>query len=76
MTPKGMSKKKMLEFNQWYAEQLEDPNRLFNLQEEMIDYCISDVKLLKAGCIKFQDEFKEKGDFNPMEKVRYHRISL
>ena len=66
--PEGMSKKKMLEFNQWYAEQLEDPNRLFNLQEEMIDYCISDVKLLKAGCLKFQEEFKEKGDFNPMEK--------
>ena len=26
----------------------------FDFQHEMIDYCKSDVALLKAGCIKFQ----------------------
>ena len=31
-------------------------------------YCESDVKLLKAGCRKFREEFKQKADFDPMEK--------
>ena len=31
-------------------------------------YCESDVKLLKAGCRKFRKEFKQKADFDPMEK--------
>ena len=31
-------------------------------------YCKSDVKLLKAGCRKFGEKFKQKSDFDPMEK--------
>jgi len=31
-------------------------------------YCESDVKLLKAGCQKFRQEFEQKADFDPMEK--------
>ena len=34
----------------------------------MEQYCISDVKLLKAGCQKFQSEFASHADFRPMEK--------
>ena len=34
----------------------------------MVAYCESDVKLLTAGCRKFRDEFKQKADFEPMEK--------
>ena len=34
----------------------------------MKSYCVSDVKLLKAGCQKFQEEFALHADFNPMEK--------
>lgn len=38
------------------------------MKEDMIAYCTSDVKLLKAECTKFQEEFKEHGNFDPMEK--------
>ena len=31
-------------------------------------YCESDVKLLKAGCQKFRQEFQQKADFDPLEK--------
>ena len=31
-------------------------------------YCISGVKLLKAGCQKFRQQFKQKAGFDPMEK--------
>lgn len=65
--PKGMSERKMQDFNQWYDEQVAE-GVVFNLREEMVTYCTSDVKLLKAGCLKFQAEFRVHGEFNPMEK--------
>ena len=34
----------------------------------MASYCESDVKLLKAGCQKFQEEFETKAEFNPFVK--------
>ena len=65
--PEGMSAKKKAEFERWYAEKVA-ANYHFVMQQEMKAYCISDVKLLKAGCQKFRDEFKQKADFDPMEK--------
>ncbi|XP_078364222.1 uncharacterized protein LOC144648571 [Oculina patagonica] len=65
--PDGMSQKKKAEFEAWYHQQVAR-NHVFNLRNEMEDYCISDVKLLKAGCIAFQLEFARHGKFNPMEK--------
>ena len=34
----------------------------------MIDYCKSDMALLKAGCEAFQQEFQTQAGFNPMAK--------
>jgi len=65
--PDGMSAKKKAEFEQWYQEKV-DNDYHFVLREEMEAYCESDVKLLKAGCQKFRQEFKQKADFDPMEK--------
>ena len=65
--PEGMSAKKKAEFERWYAEKVA-ANHRFVLRREMEAYCISDVKLLKAGCQKFREEFKQKADFDPMEK--------
>ena len=65
--PEGMSAKKKAEFERWYAAKVA-ANYVFNLRQEMEAYCISDVKLLKAGCEKFQTEFEGHADFNPMEK--------
>lgn len=38
------------------------------MRKEMEDYCIFDVKILKAGCQKFQTEFEQHADFYPMER--------
>ena len=43
-------------------------NYRFVMQREMEAYCESDVKLLKGGCRKLREEFKQKADFDPMEK--------
>ena len=63
--PDGMMPEKKEELLQWHADQVLR-NVSFNLKQEMITYCKSDVALLKAGCIKFQQEFESQAGFNPM----------
>ena len=43
------------DFDKWY---LTVQHREFNLHEEMVAYCQSDVQVLKAGCEIFQREWK------------------
>ena len=65
--PDGMSEKKRDEFVRWYTTKVRE-GYVFDLQRDMTRYCESDVKLLKAGCIKFVKEFREAAEFDPMEK--------
>ena len=65
--PDGMSQKKKTEFMTWYQQHCQRGYE-FHLKQEMEDYCISDVKLLKAGCQKFQAEFYKEAGFKPLEK--------
>ena len=64
--PDSMMPEKKQELLHWHADQVQR-NVTFNLKNEMIAYCRSDVALLKAGCIKFQQEFQSQATFNPME---------
>ena len=64
--PDGMKPEKKEELLQWHADQVRR-NVSFNFKQEMIEYCKSDVALLKAGCVKFQQEFESQAGFNPME---------
>ena len=66
--PDGMMENKKQELLQWHADQVRR-NVPFHFKEELIGYCQSDVALLKAGCIKFQQEFQSQASFNPMEKA-------
>ena len=65
--PDGMKPKEKAEFERWYDEQVAR-GEAFDLQKELIDYCHSDVKLLKAGCEAFVAQFKQEADFNPFER--------
>ena len=38
------------------------------LYDQMVEYCQSDVTLLKAGCQAFQQEFEHQAGFNSMAK--------
>ena len=51
-------------FEQWHAEQVAR-NVEFNFQQEMEDYCKSDVALLQAGCEAFCAQFEPIAGFNP-----------
>lgn len=65
--PDGMSEKKKSEFERWYQTKVNE-NYHFVMRKELESYCESDVKLLKSGCSKFRQEFKQHADFDPMEK--------
>ena len=65
--PEGMMAKKKDELTRWHADQVRR-NVPFHFKQEMIDYCKSDVALLKAGCEAFQQEFERQAGFNPMAK--------
>ena len=65
--PDGMMAKKKEKLTRWHADQV-PCNVSFHFHQEMIDYCKSDVALLKAGCEAFQQEFERQAGFNPMAK--------
>ncbi len=65
--PDGMSSKKREEFLRWHATKVAEDYE-FDLKRDMTRYCESDVKLLKAGCVKFVKEFRGPAQFDPMEK--------
>ena len=65
--PDDIFAKKKTEFERWYAEQVRDDVTV-HLQRDMASYCESDVKLLKAGCQNFQEEFEDKAEFNSFVK--------
>ena len=64
--PEGISAKRE-EFEAWHEEK-RAMNYAFNLKRDMEAYCVSDVKLVKAGCEKFVEEFVDEADFNPLVK--------
>ena len=55
--PDGMSPSKKTELEQWHAEQVRN-NVVFDFQQELEDYCKSDVDILQNGCEKFCAEFQ------------------
>ena len=63
--PDSMDSKKREKFLTWYNQKVAS-NAVFDFQEELLKYCRSDVKLLKEGCLKFLQEFKEIAGFNPL----------
>ena len=65
--PEGMVEKKKQKLARWHSEQVRR-NVVFDFHREMVEYCQSDVALLKAGCQAFQQEFERQAGFNPMAK--------
>ena len=66
--PEGMSAKVCQEFDKWYDLQVED-GVVFDHAQELVEYCESDVKLLKQGCFTFKRDFEQLAQFNPFEQM-------
>ena len=66
--PETMSVSGRKAFETWHSEQLAKQVE-FDFDEELVAYCESDVKLLKAGCLKFKQLFEEKSKSNPFDRM-------
>ena len=64
--PESMSVAKRSEFDQWYSQQV---NVDYDFQNELLEYCKSDVELLKQGCLKFKEVFEQRTEFDPFEHM-------
>lgn len=58
------SKETLAKFNAWYNAI--DENYVFDFSNELLDYCISDVKILRTGIMRFIDFFKKCLKLNPV----------
>ena len=61
----SMKRKAAADFNTWYDEQVAD-NFVFNFRRELIDYCVSDVTILRQACQSFRKLFSQTAGFDPM----------
>lgn len=52
--PHAMSVEGRLEFYKWYESKIAD-NAVFDFQKEMLEYCRSDVDILRRACLKFKN---------------------
>ena len=52
----------------WHQEQRAN-NMVFDFQQELLDYCKSDVRLLKQGCLTFKRLFEAQAGFNPFDHI-------
>ena len=52
----------------WHQEQ-RAKNVVFDFQKELVEYCKSDVRLLKEGCLTFKRLFEDLTGFNPFDHI-------
>ncbi len=64
---KHMKPKQAEAFMKWYQSRLQDDNH-FNFKQELIDYCINDVTILRLACLKFRDLVEELTGVDPYYK--------
>lgn len=66
-SPDTMTQAKREEFFKWYNEQPQD--LVFDFQKELVEYCVSDVTILRLACIKFRTDFLRDCDVCPFTEA-------
>jgi len=61
----GMKSQSAISFNKWYDEQVEQ-GYVFDFRKELLEYCISDVTILRQACQAFRKLFAGTAGFDPM----------
>ena len=60
-----MSKRERHEFLAWHQE-IQNRNDVFDFRKEIIEYCQSDVHVLRRCCLKFKELMQETCDLDPL----------
>ena len=63
--PQHMSAEKKKECEEWHADKVRE-GESWNFKKEMLEYCESDVELLRQGCLRFAEDTKKDAGFNPL----------
>jgi G:T-mismatch repair DNA endonuclease (very short patch repair protein) len=63
--PDNMSTDERSKLIDWHRSKLES-QEIFNLEKELIDYCISDVRILREACTKFRSLIISIGAVDPL----------
>ena len=66
--PDGMSVDDRDAFRRWH-DKLTREGYMFDFRHELLEYCKSDVLLLKQGCMTFKREFEAKAGFDPFDQM-------
>ena len=66
--PETMSPEGKQALEKWHQEQREK-EVVFDFQQELLEYCKSDVRLLKQGCLTFKRLFEAQAGFNPFDHI-------
>lgn len=65
-SPDTMKPDNRKKFLKWHAEHRYD---MFDLQKEIVEYCISDVEILTQACVKFHNMMMEQGNVSPFTEA-------
>ncbi|XP_018574533.1 uncharacterized protein LOC108913463 [Anoplophora glabripennis] len=60
--PDNMKPEDHSKFLEWHEEHKDDE---FNMRRDLVEYCISDVEILTAACLKFREQLMETGNVCP-----------
>ena len=66
--PDVMSVSARRDFEVWHTRQ-RVASVIYDFQKELTEYCESDVKLLKQGCLSFKSVFEPLARFNPFSHI-------
>ena len=64
--PDGMTSKEHQEFVRWYGE-LKHNDFTFDLQKDIVEYCRSDVDILRRCCLEFKQLMEETCNLDPFK---------
>ncbi|KAK5650251.1 hypothetical protein RI129_001280 [Pyrocoelia pectoralis] len=67
-SPDDMSTKHRTKFLDWYNQEIQN-GVVFRMVEEIINYCVTDVKILLKGCIRFWNIFKSSNYVDPFTEA-------
>ena len=56
------------DFEEWHDKQRAE-NAVFDFQKELLEYCESDVKLLKERCLTFKRLLEKERKFDPFNRI-------
>ena len=63
-----MNTKKKEAVEKWHADEVLKGETSWNFKKELLEYCESDVKLLKEGCLIFAKDFEKECGFNSLKE--------